>query len=511
MSGSYANGSYTLLSYTGTQVALTDFQFSGGGQTMTVGSQLFTLTQTGDNLILTIGGTSASIAYWKGGTDNSWATGPGANFVTGTTSVTTIGVAPSSATDVYFSANSPTTPINTTLDGSYEIHSLNFGAGDHASSAVSIAQGTTGTLTVDGGGITAASGAGNATISAPLAVGATQSWVNGSASTLAISGNVTGAGNVAVQNNSTGGTTISGTSFNPTGSFTNSGSGAGTTTVSATIGSNVNGVTQNSSTSALVLTGNNTYSGNTTITSGKLYASNNGVGSATSTGTVTVANGGTLAGSGRVAGPVNVQSGGTVASGSAQTGGTGSSTVDGTHLTLTSDLNVAGGGNLTFALGAGATTGADNFANPNLNSTYLIANGAVNFATSGGAINFNLIDLTASTPSNDTLALRYQNPYLLVSATSNLSFNLVTTGGFDQNGVVLGIGSAGTGNTVLNSLNLTMYDANGVDITATANYTHLQLYLYNGQLEIVPEPGTWALMLAGLGVLVFWQRRKMKG
>ncbi len=176
-----------------------------------------------------------------------------------------------------------------------------------------------------------------------------------------------------------------------------------------------------------VFTGHNLYTGTTTISGGKLYANNTGGGSATGSGAVSVQSGGTLAGRGSVSGGVTVRSGGTLASGAAQN--TAGHTVDGTHLTLTSDLFVNGGGNLTFALGAGDSTGYLNYANPNLNSTYLITNGAVGLATTGGAININLVNLAAFSPTSDTLQLHYQNPYLLVSATSNLSYNLVTTGG----------------------------------------------------------------------------------
>jgi hypothetical protein len=38
----------------------------------------------------------------------------------------------------------------------------------------------------------------------------------------------------------------------------------------------------------------------------------------------------------------------------------------------------------------------------------------------------------------------------------------------------------------------------------------VRLYLYNGDLEVVPEPGTWALMLGGFALLVFIQRRRSK-
>ena len=34
------------------------------------------------------------------------------------------------------------------------------------------------------------------------------------------------------------------------------------------------------------------------------------------------------------------------------------------------------------------------------------------------------------------------------------------------------------------------------------------LYLYNGELELVPEPSTWAMMLGGLALLVLIQHRR---
>ena len=283
--------------------------------------------------------------------------------------------------------------------------------------------------------------------------------------------------------------------------------------VSAILAGSTTSVGLNKTTSgAAVLTGNNLYTGTTTVSAGMLYANNAGATgtSATGSGVVAVKSGGTLGGSGRVGGAVTVEAGGTLASGAAQN--LAGNTVDGTHLKLTSDLNIAGGGNLTFALGAGASTGALNFASPNLNSTYLIADGHVTFGLDV-PININLVDLTAVSLTSDALQLHDQNPYLLIDASSeglgNDAFNLVTTGGYDQNGLVLGIGS-GPDSGILNSFNLTMHDTHGNNITTTANYSNLKLYLYNGKLEVVPEPGTWALMLGGLATLLFWQRNKKK-
>src|SRR5262249_35744297 len=55
-----------------------------------------------------------------------------------------------------------------------------------------------------------------------------------------------------------------------TNTVTNSGTGTGSALVSGVIGANVTGVTQNSSTSPLILSGANTYSGDTTISAGTL-------------------------------------------------------------------------------------------------------------------------------------------------------------------------------------------------------------------------------------------------
>jgi hypothetical protein len=57
---------------------------------------------------------------------------------------------------------------------------------------------------------------------------------------------------------------------------------------------------------------------------------------------------------------------------------------------------------------------------------------------------------------------------------------------------------------------LSAYDINGDQINTGTNLQNLQLYLYNGDLEVVPEPGTWAMMLGGLALLVFIQRRRNK-
>jgi autotransporter-associated beta strand protein len=139
-------------------------------------------------------------------------------------------------------------------------------------------------------------------------------------------GGITGTGNVVLNNNGLAANTIamSTSAINHTGSLTLQGAATGDTTISANIGSNVTGVTQNSATSRLVLSGTNTYTGATNVNAGVLAVN----GSLANT-TTTVGNGGTLQGSGSIGGSVTVQGGGTVASGnSIQSLATGALTLE---------------------------------------------------------------------------------------------------------------------------------------------------------------------------------------
>jgi autotransporter-associated beta strand protein len=86
------------------------------------------------------------------------------------------------------------------------------------------------------------------------------------------SGGITGTGNVVLDNIGLAANTFSltTTAINHAGSLTLQGTGTGNTTISANIGSNVTGITQNSATSRMTLSGNNSYTGRTSITSGTL-------------------------------------------------------------------------------------------------------------------------------------------------------------------------------------------------------------------------------------------------
>ena len=92
-----------------------------------------------------------------------------------------------------------------------------------------------------------------------------------------ISGGITGTGNVILNNNGLSANVfnITTAAINHTGSLTLQGTATGNTNIGAVIGSNVTGITQNSATSTMVLSGPNTYACNLTINAGTVRISNN--------------------------------------------------------------------------------------------------------------------------------------------------------------------------------------------------------------------------------------------
>ena len=102
------------------------------------------------------------------------------------------------------------------------------------------------TITGANQGIEMDTGAGALTISAPLALGAAQTWLNNSSSPLAVSGNISNGGNLLTV------------------------SGGGSTTISGGLGNGSGGLTMSGANGTLVLSGPNTYTGPTSISAGTL-------------------------------------------------------------------------------------------------------------------------------------------------------------------------------------------------------------------------------------------------
>ncbi len=136
---------------------------------------------------------------------------------------------------------------------------------------ITVSSGTTGTLTISGSTTTGA-----AVVTSPISLGNNLTVGNMTTGvttgTLTIQGGITGTGNLTISNVSTG-TGAMTFSVNPidiSGTITNSGAGTGAAVISGGIGSNVTGVTQNSATSALTISGANNSAGGVTLTQGTL-------------------------------------------------------------------------------------------------------------------------------------------------------------------------------------------------------------------------------------------------
>ena len=145
-------------------------------------------------------------------------------------------------------------------------------------------QGNTNAFTINapdsGTNIIGANGAGSGfTLSGPITLNGNltlqtfDNVINGTIkATTILSGGVTGTGNLLINNLGLASNVVNLTTtpINPTGSITLQGTATGNTTISAVIGANVTGVTQNSATSPLILSATNTYTGPTTVNAGTM-------------------------------------------------------------------------------------------------------------------------------------------------------------------------------------------------------------------------------------------------
>jgi autotransporter-associated beta strand protein len=306
---------------------------------------------------------------------------------------------------------------------------------------------------------------------------------NNFGSTIGISGGVTGTGNLVIQSNAANGgassaITFSGSTVNMVGTITNNGTTTSTTasntSISAVIGTNVTGITQNSTNSQLSLSGNNTFTGNITITTGTLNASltqtvnnptsgalgnpstagrqvtiasgaalnfNNidvlGQGGTGNTALTLIANGGTIrhnvSGAGyNTIGPVQLN-GGTLTSIATGSNGfklTGTVTVGGSAVSTISASGVIGSsGVITYDVAdAVAGSGSD------LNVTAVVAD----IFGNGGIIKTGAGTMTLSNQNTFTGGTRIDNGTLTLSHATN---TLLNTGAVNVNGGTLALGT----------------------------------------------------------------------
>ena len=497
----------------------------------------FTKTGTG-RLILQGANTFSGGVTIKNGTVDSQAV----STTLGTGTVTMGGVGSSGATYITGQNNSNAFVINAPDSGSIVIGANGGGSGFTMSGGISL----NGNLTLE---------TNNNTIS-----GTTKA-------TSAFTGGITGTGNVILNNIGLAANTItiSTGAVNHTGSLTLQGAATGDTTINSVIGTNVTSVTQNSATSRLVLTGNNTFAGGSTLGTGSVPNAGSvaiGHNNALGTGAI-ILKGALISASGGdriLANAVNVDAGGF------RFGGTNNLTINGLLTTVDSlraidnqtgdnTLTLAGGINNTF--GVQFEGNAGNVANGNI-----VVSGAISGV---GSVS------TSTEFQNGVLALTAANTYMgatninagtlyvsgalsnsavTVGATGTIGSNggsgslgngltIAAGGNLDLTGATLGANSSGIISLTGGSLtlgNLTFQDLVGWDWLNAAENTYELIdgsfsvdfgttayldagsaydfgngksgYFTQGSLNVVIIPEPRAALLGGLGLLALLRRRR---
>ncbi len=469
---------------------------SGGGTVIFAGANTYTgaTTINGGTLQLGNGGSTGSIAS---GNTIYFNVGSGTSASSGTLAINLTG--------------SPTISNNLTMNS----------ASDWAN--VSVASGQTATLSgaITGAGEFWTTGAGNLVIadnSGSAGRSASNVISTGTLSISDFTSSTLGTGAFYIINgtlNYTGGSTSATRLGNFALQSANSAIGVASSTATLTLTNDLGGFSGGGLTKtgsgALALSAANTYSGGTTVGAGTLLASNTS-GSATGTGTLTVNAGATIGGYGSSSGASFNISGTGTATGTRANVLVGMNSASDTNTTQTLSLigsatSTITNANLTFNIKVG-TPGALG-SDPSGSGTELNV-GATKVAFGTGVA---AVTLTLDVQNEPGIIAAY-TPYVLIAGT--VASGGTGVNGSQYSGLTLGTvlqSGGGITETLITGSNLQVAFGTTLDST---DYAKSFLVLYQNtntgvddiDVEVVPEPGTWAMMLGGLAVLIFWQRSK---
>jgi hypothetical protein len=169
--------------------------------------------------------------------------------------------------------------------------------------------------------------------------------------------------------------------------------------------------------------------------------------------------------------------------------GTAAKVIVGTGTDTTSGLTLKGSGsntitNTTLAFNISAATAGQG-------NQLSVGNSAIAFSGSTLALNVSGVGVIPAFSS-----------YVLVAGTGSNQYTGLGLTDETKGGTVFDVITTGLTLSFTPALANTWYATNSFLYLNTAGGVD------DIDVEVVPEPGTWALMLGGLAMLIFWQRRK---
>jgi autotransporter-associated beta strand protein len=263
--------------------------------------------------------------------------------------------------------------------------------------------------------------------------------------------------------------------------------------VGAILNASTGGVTKNGA-GALTLTGTNNYTGPTTVNAGGALIVS---GSITGTSATTVASGGNLEIDGLLNTGVSAAVGGRLSG----TGVIGGAAISGGGV-LAPGLTAT---DSSSAVGTLAATGSVSLASSATLSIRLgLTTGQASDPTTGLGGDVDQLFMNAGTFSLNDTTLQILTGSAVVGAAPGSLYVIVNGGaGSTGSGTDVFAGIPASGDSITGS-NGNVFDVfYGVNASNTATGTDIDV-----ELVAVPEPGTWPLILAGLGVLCFWCRSR---
>jgi len=554
----------------------------GGGAGSTLNNATYSLGKVYNNTNFTVGALSKSAtdlqvgitsatalttAFWRGGTANGasvWAVSDGSasSNWTSTSGGSVQALVPGSGTDVTFSDSTVTTaPTATTLGADMSIKSLTLA---DTTNVVGL-NGDGNTLTIGTGGITANTSGKGGTISAPVILGADQTWTNNSTSALSIGGAISGAHSLTKAGTGTGGVILSGANTytgattvsaglltlsnalalqNSALDTTNSTNGTSTAGLKTTVTTlTLGGLTGTKNLSSLFTTTSGGYTSVTALTlnpGASVTNSYSGViadGAAGMTLTKTGAGTQTLAGANAYTGATTVNQGTLIVSGSisgsATSVGSGAVFASGNNLTSTvKSLGVVsdsfGGGNGGSVIVGGTTTSGTNGIGK------LNVGGALDLGTTGTTGKAHLaIELGGTTAGStyDQVAItaaagvslnNVQLDLSLINGFGAIISNDTNTGLFNGDTFYIVIGANAHSGTFANAAApdafsngySTIFAVGGQEFAINYNAVSGSGFSSTGGNDIalmaIPEPGSAVSFLGGLGGLLGVQRLRRR-